>query len=84
LFFFYFRLSPQPPDYENQQLPVLPRRQDLPSEAIFAGPVWDKVRVVAVSYTWASAEHPDPFGERLRDVARVVAWLMCVENRRRN
>ena len=55
---------------------VLPRRQDLPNEAVFQGPVWDKVKVLAVSHTWASPEHPDPLGERLRDVARLVAWVL--------
>jgi len=55
---------------------VLPRRQDLPPEAIFPGPVWGRVKVLAVSHVWYTAEHPDPAGQKLRDVARVVAWML--------
>jgi hypothetical protein len=57
---------------------VLPRRQELPAEA-----AWEpvelqrlveqrRVQIVAVSYCWLTAEHPDPKGSQLKTVANVI------------
>lgn len=57
---------------------VLPRRQELPPEAI-----WDyaellklvaerKVQLVALSYCWLSPGHPDPHGHQLQTVGRII------------
>ena len=59
---------------------VLPRRQDLPAEE---EPTWEplpclrlvarcRVLIVAVSYCWATPEHPDPHGEQLRGLTRMI------------
>ena len=63
---------------------VLGHRGELPEEAFYEGPVWQYrdrygnfhgVVVVALSYMWATADHPDPTGEQLRDVAKFLKWL---------
>ncbi len=64
----------------------LGHRAELPPEAFYEGPIWgevynvetrarDGVIIVALSYMWATLDHPDPKGEQLRDVARFLRWL---------
>ena len=69
-------------DEEEQE--KLGHRGELPEEAFYEGPVWQYldfsgkfhgVVVVALSYMWATADHPDPTGEQLRDVAKFLKWL---------
>ena len=68
-------------DEEEQE--ALGHRGELPEEAFYEGPVWQYsefssfhgVVVVALSYMWATADHPDPTGEQLRDVAKFLKWL---------
>jgi hypothetical protein len=63
---------------------VLQHRANLPDEAFYYGPIWSEydgqygsgILVVAVSYLWATSEHPDPKGEHLRDLAQFLRWLM--------
>ena len=65
----------------------LRRRQDLPEEAFVAlrqlramgeGP-GASLRVVVVSYPWLQPDHPDPRGETLRLLARVLkAYIAAV------
>ena len=68
---------------------TLPRRQDLPRNAIFndrigppdmgsprTGPMgFANVFVIAISYCWASKEHPDPHGYQLKKIARVIQFM---------
>ena len=57
----------------------LGHRAQLPSEAFYEGPIWGEdgqgVLIVALSYMWATADHPDPNGEQLRDVAEFLRWM---------
>merc|ERR1712216_359258 len=57
---------------------VLPRRQDLPEKAS-----WEpmqclrlvtraNVLIVAISYCWEAQNHPDPRGEQLKSLSRVI------------
>ena len=63
----------------------LPRRQDLPPEAIIDCEALTEIHaradpevresvlpIVAVSYCWHTPEHPDPNGEQLRHIAAVL------------
>ena len=65
----------------------LPRRQDLPPEAIVsverlralhekAAPHVGRavLPIMAVSYAWLTPEHPDPQGRQLRHVAKMLLW----------
>ncbi|CAE7640528.1 Nlrc5 [Symbiodinium sp. CCMP2456] len=56
---------------------VLPRRQQLPSEAICdAADVGGGMPLLAVSYCWATAAHADPEGQQLRVLGRLLElWL---------
>ena len=51
-------------------------------------PIWAETKVypavhgviiVGLSYMWATADHPDPDGEQLRDVAKYLRWLQEAE-----
>ena len=63
----------------------LGHRAELPPEAFYEGPIWGEydyakdayegVLIVGLSYMWATADHPDPDGEQLRDVAKYLRWL---------
>ena len=58
----------------------LGHRAELPPEAFYEGPIWAEgnnkgVIIVGLSYMWATADHPDPDGEQLRDVAKYLRWL---------
>ena len=58
----------------------LGHRAELPPEAFYEGPIWgngykEGVLIVGLSYMWATADHPDPDGEQLRDVAKYLRWL---------
>ena len=35
---------------------------------------------MGLSYMWATADHPDPDGEQLRDVAKYLRWLQEAES----
>ena len=53
----------------------LGHRAELPPAAFYEGPIWAEGRrsgviIVGLSYMWATADHPDPDGEQLRDVAK--------------
>ena len=73
-------------DEEEQE--KLGHRGELPEEAFYEGPVWQFVEypffhgvvVVALSYMWATADHPDPTGEQLRDVAKFLKWLQTTDD----
>jgi len=73
----------------------LPKRQDLPAEAIWvvegarddlpegrydAASLRANVAVAALSYCWASPGHPDPTGEQLQRLARVVEVFLGFVN----
>ena len=62
------------------------RRQDLPDEAFLsldaikaAGIVRDALPVAVVSYPWLHPEHPDPRGDTLRLLARVLEAFITHE-----
>ena len=62
----------------------LGHRAELPPEAFYEGPIWVEgdnkgVLIVGLSYMWATADHPDPDGEQLRDVAKYLRWLQEAE-----
>ena len=57
----------------------LGHRAELPPEAFYEGPIWGEVLIVGLSYMWATADHPDPDGEQLRDVAKYLRWLQEAE-----
>ena len=59
----------------------LGHRAELPPEAFYEGPIWGEVTIVGLSYMWATADHPDPDGEQLRDVAKYLRWLQEAEGR---
>jgi hypothetical protein len=68
----------------------LGHRAELPPEAFYEGPIWSEqeergtsrgVLIVALSYMWATADHPDPDGEQVRDVAKYLHWLQKSESR---
>ncbi|CAE7572113.1 Nlrc5 [Symbiodinium natans] len=56
---------------------VLPRRQQLPPEAICnAADVGGGIPLLAVSYCWATAAHADPEGQQLRILGQLLdLWL---------
>jgi len=68
-------------DLSEEEGATLPRRQDLPPEA-----VWDVdelmrginrrgYKIIAVSHCWFSPEHPDPEGAKLRHLGEFIkAW----------
>ena len=63
----------------------LGHRAELPPEAFYEGPIWgngyeEEVIIVGLSYMWATADHPDPDGEQLRDVAKYLRWLQEAED----
>ena len=66
----------------------LGHRAELPPEAFYEGPIWaesgwngdEGVLIVGLSYMWATADHPDPDGEQLRDVAKYLRWLQEAED----
>lgn len=62
----------------RRQGSVLPRRQDLPPEAIWS-PDGQKseVEIAAVSYCWQTPEHPDPEGGQFRHLAQVIERYVC-------
>lgn len=55
---------------------VLPRRQELPPEAICDVAMVKSSPILAISYCWRSAEHPDPQGDQVRILSGVLAqWI---------
>ena len=64
-------------DDQNQPLS---HRALLPPEAFYEGPIWRNfgrkgVLIVALSYMWATADHPDPDGATLKGVATFLRWI---------
>jgi hypothetical protein len=62
----------------------LGHRAELPPEAFYEGPVFDThpgngVVIVAMSYMWATPDHPDPKGEQLKDVAEFLHWIQSTK-----
>jgi len=52
---------------------VLPKRQDLPREAVWSkGDGQETPEIVVISYTWLSREHPDPDGFHLKCFAPLL------------
>ena len=79
------------PDGASQRS-VMPRRQDLPDDAILPvatlrasyeeapAHVRDAVLpIVAISYCWLTAQHPDPHGEQLEHIAEILEYEMFYE-----
>ena len=66
----------------NEADKVLPQRRELPSEAFYTGPVWEKVLIIAISYTWATNDHPDPDGLLLSKLAIFFRGLMKTDQKR--
>ena len=53
----------------------LPSRNALPPDAVHAGPVTEEsVFIIALSYCWATREHPDPENKLLADVCKVLKY----------
>lgn len=63
----------------------LPKRQELPAQAFWRVPnlkrkVEDrKVFMMALSYAWTEATHPDPDGQQMRTVAEILGKRLAVE-----
>ena len=54
----------------------LPSRNALPGDAVHSGPVTqESVFIIALSYCWATREHPDPENKLLADVCDVLKYL---------
>ena len=54
---------------------VLPSRALLPEHAVFRGTIDDTVLVVALSYCWCEATHPDPKNLVLEEVVHILRFL---------
>jgi len=77
----------------SKQGGIMPRRQDLPDDAVWSPEelcAWlnegeliynwfGRVPLVALSYCWETSEHPDPRGEQLARVAKVID--VCTQGR---
>ena len=61
----------------------LPRRQELPPEAVFTGVVDENVVVIVLSYCWQTAEHPDPDGDTLRDLCLFLWFVHATRHKKR-
>jgi len=60
---------------------VLPRRQELPPEAVCDPEMVLTSPIVAVSHTWATPQHPDPKGKQLTALGGVAEqWLKSRED----
>ena len=54
----------------------LPSRNALPGDAVYSGPITlEGVFIIALSYCWATREHPDPENKLLADVCEVLKYL---------
>ena len=54
----------------------LPSRNALPRDAVYSGPITqESVFIIALSYCWATREHPDPENKLLADVCEVLKYL---------
>mmetsp|Transcript_84728 Transcript_84728/g.274480 ORF Transcript_84728/g.274480 Transcript_84728/m.274480 type:complete len:663 (+) Transcript_84728:83-2071(+) len=55
---------------------ILPRRQELPPEAVCVPEAATTYPVVAISYCWESLQHPDPHGAQLQILSSVIdQWI---------
>ncbi|CAJ1366818.1 unnamed protein product [Effrenium voratum] len=64
--------------------PVMPRRQNVPPEAVCSA---EEIRkgtpLLAVSYCWATSAHPDPEGAQLQLLGQLLdCWLTSLQRRR--
>jgi len=65
----------------HQSKSALPRRQDLPSEAVCDPEMVLISPIVAVSHTWTTPQHPDPKGEKLSALGGVAEqWMKSRES----
>jgi len=63
----------------------LPRRQDLPKSAIWDPGVliprlarpYRRIKIVALSYSWLTQDHPDPLGQHLDLLVRAIKQWMA-------
>ena len=54
----------------------LPSRNALPRDAVYSGSITqESVFIIALSYCWATREHPDPKNKLLADVCEVLKYL---------
>ena len=61
---------------QSDQARRLPSRNALPRDAVYSGPITQKsVLIIALSYCWATREHPDPENKLLADVWEVLKYL---------
>mmetsp|Transcript_89522 Transcript_89522/g.208505 ORF Transcript_89522/g.208505 Transcript_89522/m.208505 type:complete len:601 (+) Transcript_89522:23-1825(+) len=69
-------------EFVKEEGAVLPRRQDLPPEALWEPQELFRVdhtlakKVVAVSHCWLQSDHPDPYGEQLAALGAAVDQLL--------
>ena len=61
---------------QSDQARRLPSRNALPRDAVYSGPITqESVFIIALSYCWATREHPDPKNKLLADVCEVLKYL---------
>ena len=61
---------------QSDQARRLPSRNALPRHAVYSGPITqESVFIIALSYCWATREHPDPENKLLADVCEVLKYL---------
>ena len=61
---------------QSDQARRLPSRNALPRDAVYSGPITqESVFIIALSYCWATREHPDPENKLLADVCEVLKYL---------
>ena len=61
---------------QSDQARRLPSRNALPRDVVYSGPITQKsVFIIALSYCWATREHPDPENKLLADVCEVLKYL---------
>jgi len=62
---------------------ILPRRQELPPEASCTLGMVKSSPILAISYCWVSAKHPDPHGEQLQILGGIIdQWIKGHEGSR--
>ena len=61
---------------QSDQARRLPSRNALPRDAVYSGPITqESVFIIALSYCWATREHPDPENKLLADVREVLKYF---------
>eukprot|EP00928_Gymnodinium_smaydae_P021486 TRINITY_DN18384_c0_g1_i1.p1 TRINITY_DN18384_c0_g1~~TRINITY_DN18384_c0_g1_i1.p1 ORF type:complete len:712 (+),score=174.16 TRINITY_DN18384_c0_g1_i1:398-2533(+) len=56
---------------------VLPRCQDLPPEAVCPSKEAQELPIIAISHCWWAPDHPDPHGDQLHVLAKVLKQRTC-------